>query len=137
MVLGLDRGGSCRGIAYRIAAADVLSELLLVWRREMVIGSYIPQWVKVFEGTQEFQAIAFVVNRDHSGYAGELPLETMINSIATARGQIGSCADYLVQTVNGLMTMGIKDKQLLRLRDQVIARQQALAVTSTQSEAIS
>ena len=137
LVLGLDRGGSCRGIAYRIAAADVLSELLLVWRREMVVGSYIPQWVKVFEGTQEFEAIAFVVNRDHSGYAGELPLETTINSIATARGQIGSCADYLMQTVNGLMTMGIKDRQLLRLRDQVIARQQVLAVNSAQSEAIS
>ncbi len=136
LVLGLDRGGSCRGIAYRIAAADVLSELLLVWRREMVVGSYIPQWVKVFEGTQEFEAIAFVVNRNNSGYAGELPLETTINSIATARGQIGSCADYLMQTVDGLMTMGIKDRQLLRLRDQVIARQQVL-VTSAHSEAIS
>lgn len=127
LVLGLDRGGSCRGIAYRIAAADVLSELLLLWRREMVIGSYIPRWVKVFDGKQEIEAIAFVVNRHHSGYAGNISLETTVNSIATAAGQIGSSADYLIQTVDGLCSVGIKDKQLLVLRDRVIAKQNILA----------
>lgn len=127
LVLGLDRGGSCRGVAFRITAADVPSELLLVWRREMVVGSYIPRWVRVFDGTQEFEAIAFVVNRHHSTYALDLPLEVAVDSIATAHGQLGSCADYLTQTVNGLMTVGIKDKQLLRLRDRVVARQQSLA----------
>ena len=127
LVLGLDRGGSCRGIAYRIAAADVLSELLLVWRREMVIGSYIPRWVKVFDGKQEIQAIAFVVNRHHSDYAGNISLETTVNSIATAAGQIGSSADYLMQTVDGLCSVGIKDRQLLVLRDRVIAKQNTMA----------
>ena len=122
LVLGLDRGGSCRGIAFRISAADVLSELLLVWRREMVVGSYIPRWVKLNDGTE---AIAFVINRCHSGYAGNVSLETTVNSIATASGELGSSSDYLMQTVNGLMTVGIKDKQLLLLRDQVIARQRS------------
>ena len=126
-MLGLDRGGSCRGIAFRIAAADVLPELLLLWRREMVIGSYIPRCVKVFDGTQNLKAIAFVVNRYHPSYAGNVSLETTVDSIATARGQIGSCADYLIQTVNGLIMVGIKDKQLLLLRDQVVARQQSPA----------
>lgn len=65
LVLGLDRGGSCRGVVYRIAATDVLPELLLLWRREMVVGSYIPRWVKVFDGTQGFEVIAFVVNRKY------------------------------------------------------------------------
>lgn len=126
LVLGLDRGGSCRGIVFRIAAADVLSELLLVWRREMVVGSYVPRWVKVFDGTQNLKAIAFVINRCHPYYAGNVPLKTTVESIATARGQLGSSADYLMQTVNGLMTVGIKDKQLLLLRDQVVARQQSI-----------
>ena len=103
LILGLDRGGSCRGIAYRIAAADVSSELLLVWRREMVVGSYIPRWIKVFDGTQAIEAIAFVVNRNYPHYVGNLSLETTVNSIATASGQLGSCADYLIQTVNGLL----------------------------------
>ena len=56
LVLGLDSGGSCRGVVYRIPAADVESELLLLWRREMVIGSYIPRWVKVVDGTDEVMA---------------------------------------------------------------------------------
>ncbi|HEY9727011.1 MAG TPA: gamma-glutamylcyclotransferase [Chroococcales cyanobacterium] len=123
LVLGLDRGGSCRGIAYRIAATDVPSELLLLWRREMVVGCYIPRWVRVFDGTQNLEAIAFVINRRHRAYAGNISLETTVSSIATARGELGSCRDYLMQTVNGLMSVGIEDKPLLRLRDRVVARQ--------------
>lgn len=126
LVLGLDRGGSCRGIAYRVAAADVVNELLLVWRREMVVASYIPTWVRVTDGEQVVEAIAFVVNRHHSGYAGNISFESTVNSIATASGELGSSADYLQQTVNGLATVGIKDKQLLRLRDSVTAKQQFL-----------
>ncbi len=123
LVLALDRGGSCRGIAYRIAAADVPSELLLLWRREMIVGCYIPGWVRVFDVTQQLEAIAFVINRHHRDYAGNISLETTVNSIATAIGEIGSCADYLIQTIDGLMAAGIKDKQLLRLREYVVARQ--------------
>lgn len=123
LVLGLDRGGSCRGIAYRIAAADVPSELLLLWRREMVVGCYVPRWVRVFDVTQQLDAIAFVINHNHRAYTGNISLETTVNSIATASGELGSCADYLTQTINGLMTVGIQDKSLLRLRDLVVARQ--------------
>ncbi|HEY9671983.1 MAG TPA: gamma-glutamylcyclotransferase [Waterburya sp.] len=125
LVLGLDKGGSCRGIVYRIAATDVPSELLLVWRREMLVGSYIPRWVRVFDGTQKLEAIAFVINRHHRAYAGDISLETTVNSIATATGELGSCAEYLMQTLNGLMSVGIQDKQLLRLCDRVLAQQNA------------
>lgn len=127
LVLGLDRGGSCRGIAFRIAAVDISSELLLVWQREMIVGSYVPRWVRVFDGEQEFKAIAFVINRHHRRYAGDLSIETTVNSIATASGHLGSCADYLMQTVNGLLNVGIKDKHLLVLYNRVVARQQLLA----------
>ena len=130
LVLGLDRGGSCRGIAYRIATIDVPSELLLLWRREMVVGCYIPRWVRVFDGKQNLEAIAFVINRRHRAYAGNISLETTVNSIATARGELGSCTDYLMQTVNGLMSVGIEDKPLLRLRDRVVAQQDNMASPS-------
>jgi glutathione-specific gamma-glutamylcyclotransferase len=128
LVLGLDSGGSCRGIAYRIAAADVYKELPLLWRREMVVGSYIPRWVRVFDSTQQLPAITFVINRQHRAYAGKISKETTINSIATASGELGSCADYLRQTVNGLTEVGIKDKQLLKLAQQVQARQNQLGL---------
>jgi len=110
-------------MSYRISAADVPSELLLLWRREMIVGCYIPRWVRVFDGTQNLEAIAFVINRRHRAYAGNISLETTVNSIATARGELGSCSDYLLQTVNGLIGVGIEDKPLLRLRDRVVARQ--------------
>ena len=89
----------------------------------MVVGCYIPRWVKVFDGTQRLQAIAFVINHQHRAYSGKISLETTVNSIATACGELGSCADYLMHTVNSLMSAGIKDQQLLRLRDHVIALQ--------------
>jgi glutathione-specific gamma-glutamylcyclotransferase len=123
LVLGLDRGGSCRGIAYKLDRQDLIAELLLVWRREMVVGSYHPRWVTVNDGVQKFKAIAFVVNRDHCCYAKQLPLETTINSIATARGHIGSSAEYLLHTVDGLIDAGIKDRQLMLLRDRVLSQQ--------------
>jgi cation transport protein ChaC len=123
LVLGLDCGGSCRGVVYRIPAADVESELLLLWRREMVIGSYIPRWVKVVDGTEEVCAIAFIINRHHPDYAGKMSFETTVNTIAIAKGELGSSAEYLMQTVKGLETVGIEDKQLLRLQEYVLTQQ--------------
>lgn len=124
LVLGLDRGGRCRGIVYRIAAADVWAELWLVWRREMVVGSYVPRWVKVTDGTETRGAITFVVNRKHPCYAHSLTQTQTVEAIATSAGRLGSCSDYLLQTVEGLLSMGIADQQLLRLRDRVLTRQE-------------
>ncbi|MBV6623688.1 MAG: gamma-glutamylcyclotransferase [Rivularia sp. (in: Bacteria)] len=125
LVLGLDCGGSCRGVVYRIAEKDVRSELSLLWRREMVIGSYIPKWVKVVDGTDEVMAIAFIINRHHPDYAGKITFEKTVNIIATAAGELGSSAEYLIQTVEGLKTVGIEDKQLLQLRSSVLEQQQS------------
>lgn len=125
LVLGLDRGGSCRGVIYRIAAAVVRSELQLVWRREMVVGSYTPRWVKVMNGKEFVHAITFTVNRNHSGYAGKLPLSLLVHQLATAAGSLGSCTDYLHQTVAGLAQEGIQDKYLLELCDRVAQAQAA------------
>lgn len=122
LVLGLERGGSCRGVVYRIPAADVAVELQLLWRREMIAGAYISRWVKVFIGNKIVDAIAFVINRQHPLYAGILPLETTIHTLATASGHLGSSRDYLLHTIDGLATMGIQDASLLALRDQVIAQ---------------
>lgn len=128
LVLGLDRGGSCRGIAFRIAATDIASELPLVWRREMIVGSYTPRWVRVSTEDREMAAITFVINRQHRRYTGALSNETVVNSIATAHGHLGSCADYLAQTVQGLLEAGIHDRSLLSLHQQVGKRQELLGL---------
>src|SRR5579875_1631626 len=72
LMLALDRGGSCRGLACRIPAAQARGELLLAWRREMMGGSYQARWVRAATADGPVRAIAFVVNRAHPRYAGKL-----------------------------------------------------------------
>jgi len=128
LVLALDRGGSCRGVVYRVAAASVRSELLLLWRREMVVGSYVPRWVKVFNGSHSVEAITFVMNHQHPVYTGKLPPSLVAHQIATAAGSLGTCADYLLQTIAGLKTEGICDRYLIRLCDRVTEIQRSVAL---------
>ena len=120
LMLGLDLGGCCNGVALRIPADQVRHELLLVWRREMAIGSYAPRWITARANGRKLSAIAFVVNHAHQYYAGKLPFETIIKILATAKGRFGSGADYLYQTVDCLGKHGIRDSYLSRLREQVM-----------------
>jgi cation transport protein ChaC len=121
LMLGLDFGGCCNGVAFRIAAKQVRHELTLVWRREMVIGSYAPRWITGrMTGGGKLRAVAFVVNHDHPHYVGKLPLDTIIKTLATAHGRFGSGADYLYQTVSCLADHRIHDAYLFRLRERVM-----------------
>jgi cation transport protein ChaC len=122
LVLGLDRGGCCRGVAYRLAAATARDELRLLWCREMVTGAYAPRWLRARGDAGEFRALAFVVNRGHSGYAGRLPFDTIVSTIATASGLIGSSADYLRHTCEGLARHGIRDDHLAAVHAAVFGR---------------
>ena len=127
LVLGLDSGGSCRGVTYRIAAHHAADELRLLWRREMVLGAYAPRWAKVDSGGETLRAVAFFVNRSHPNYAGKLPLETVIKALVGARGQLGTPAEYLLETVRGLIEHGVRDPYLLELRKRVLAVHPELA----------
>ncbi|MBE0626324.1 MAG: gamma-glutamylcyclotransferase [Burkholderiales bacterium] len=121
LVLGLDRGGRCRGVAYRIAADRTESELRLVWRREMLLGAYIPRWVQVSDGNTRLRAIAFTINRAGPAYAGRLPLETIVERLATCHGRMGPGLDYLVHTAEALRACGIEDRQLRELCERAHA----------------
>lgn len=127
LVLGLDAGGCCRGIVFRIRAEIARAELRLLWRREMVVGSYSPRWVGVTKGDQELRAIAFIVRRDHPSYAGRLPLETVLKTMVGARGYLGTPAEYLLKTTRGLLEHGIRDTYLMELRRRMIAMHPELA----------
>jgi glutathione-specific gamma-glutamylcyclotransferase len=127
LVLGLDAGGSCHGVAYRIAARHATEELRLIWRREMVLGAYVPRWVPIDSGGAAMRAIAFVVNRRHASYAGKLPLETVIRTMVSARGYLGTPAEYLLETVKGLIEHGVRDSYLMELRKRVLAMHPELA----------
>ena len=119
LVLTLEQGGSCRGLAYRLAADTARETLSRLWRREMSLGSYRPRWLECRTGADRFEALAFVVNRKCTGYAGKLPIETMVKAIATARGKYGSSADYLFRTEFILAEHGIRDENVIQLVHRV------------------
>ena len=125
LVLGLERGGSCRGVAFHIAPEAVAEELAIVWRREMLSGAYLPRWVEVHTAVGRVPAIAFAINHRHERYASFLAEDRVAEVIATASGWLGPCADYLVNTVDHLAALGIHDRPLERLRARVLARREA------------
>ncbi|WP_342760797.1 gamma-glutamylcyclotransferase [Azospirillum thermophilum] len=122
LVLGLDRGGSCRGIVFRIAAADVPRALDYLWEREMDNRVYLPKMLRVRlrdgrteAGEAAVEACCFVVNRAHHQYCGFLDETAMIERIAGCCGQRGPNIDYLANTVEHLEELGIRDTALYRL----------------------
>ncbi|HYZ63262.1 MAG TPA: gamma-glutamylcyclotransferase, partial [Acetobacteraceae bacterium] len=121
LVLGLDRGGACAGAAFRIAEECLEEELPILWRREMLSGSYRPRWVTVRDeaGAPFGQAIAFTIRRAGTYYAGQLAEDEIVRRLAQARGALGSSAEYLFQTRDGLRSLGIVDRRIERLAAQV------------------
>ena len=122
LVLGLDRGGSCRGVVYRLPSRTALAELHLLWRREMVTGAYEPRWLHVDCEGRRIVALGFVVRRQHTQYAGHLTIEAQADVIAVACGAFGSSADYLERTRVSLATHGVVDLYLERLAARVAAK---------------
>jgi cation transport protein ChaC len=122
LVLGLMPGGACRGVAYRLPSIAAIDELHLLWRREMVVGSYHPKWVSLETGGKPIHGLAFTVRRDHPQFAGELPIDEQARVIATACGHLGSSQDYLERTRVALVTHGIVDSYLERIAAEVAKR---------------
>jgi len=122
LVLGLMPGGACRGIAYRLPSPLAIDELHLLWRREMVVGSYVPRWVALDCADRRMVGLAFVVRRDHPQFAGGLTLERQADVIASACGHLGSSHDYLERTRVALAAHGVVDPYLERIAAAVRAR---------------
>lgn len=118
LVLGLDRGGTCRGVAYRIAPDDAASVLSYLRVRELVNGVYREQLspVSLQDGSHRtVRAITYIVERAHPSYAGAPQLSRQAFMIRGARGLSGDNLDYLVNTVRHLQQSGIRERDLERL----------------------
>jgi len=122
LMLGLENGGACRGVIFRIAEEAVESELDILWKREMFTGAYCPTWVTARHGGESVAAITFVINRENNRYAGRLPDDTVARHIATAAGPMGPCCDYLFETVKHLAELGIRDRRLEAMAGRVRAQ---------------
>lgn len=122
LMLALDRGGSCAGMLFRIPAAEARSELLLAWRRELFTGAYCSRWVTAITDTGPVRAATFVVNRAHPRYAGRLDEAAVAERLASATGELGSCAAYLNATLGALGQLELRDRGLERLQRLVAQR---------------
>jgi glutathione-specific gamma-glutamylcyclotransferase len=117
IVAGLDRGGSCAGVAYRIRPADVLAEFERLWQREMLLASYAPRWLncRLVDGSH-VQALAFVVRQDAPNYAGRLSEADIIEVFTRGGcGRYGTSLDYLVNCIVSLREHGLRDPHFERI----------------------
>ncbi len=122
LMLSLEHGGSCHGVAYRLHPKHVATELDVVWRREMLTMAYRPVWVTLRTPRGLEHAVAFAVNRAHERYVRELGEAATARYLATGAGPLGCCADYLFDTVSHLRELGIRDRHLEALERRVRAQ---------------
>ena len=124
LMMSLDRGGLCRGIAYRIPREDAWASLSQVWRREVTMKplGHAPRWLGAEIEGRRVPAIGFVANRQASSYVGRLRPEAVADILALACGHWGSGAEYLFNTVQKLEEHGIRDRNLWRLQALVAER---------------
>ena len=118
LVLGLDRGGTCEGIAYRIAPAQADATRRYLRARELINGVYRETHapVALIKGPhREVMALAFIAERAHPNYAGQLSPVVQGVLIRGGRGKSGANFDYLVNTLRHLAELGIRERELERV----------------------
>ena len=131
LMMALDRGGSCKGVIYRLPEDDLRAQLAKLLRREMTtkwppygerpLTTNAIRWINVTCGGEALPALAIVANPKGGAYAGRLGLDEVARTLATAAGHWGSCAEYLHNTVVHLEQRGIRDSNLWRLQELVAA----------------
>lgn len=119
LVFGLDAGGSCRGMAFRIPAPQVPDTMEALWKREMATGAYHPRWLACQTPHGNVQALAFVMNRNTEAYVRGLSMEQLVEIVSTARGSYGPCTEYVLETARALKQSNIHDRRLQVLVDHL------------------
>ncbi|SAL52323.1 gamma-glutamylcyclotransferase [Caballeronia humi] len=113
LVLALDRGGSCTGIAFRLAAEGAIEHLEVLWRREMAMASYRPAWLPcTLADGRRVEALAFVMRRDAASYTGKLADGVVRTVLGCACGRYGTTFEYVSRTVEALRESGMPDRAL-------------------------
>ncbi|MBZ9889312.1 gamma-glutamylcyclotransferase [Mesorhizobium sp. BR1-1-3] len=120
LVLGLDRGGSCVGLAFRVPG-DLRDEVMAYLReRELVTNVYLERLLKVrLDGGGTVDAVVYIVDRQHEQYAGALDAAHAAAVVRGAVGQSGNNEDYVLSTLEHLEALGIRDHWLEEVALQV------------------
>lgn len=124
LMLALDHGGQCRGVAYRLPEATLEAELHKLIRREMsmVPTAFPPRFIDTLTEAGPLRALTFAMNRKSGRYVADLSDAALADILATACGFRGSMAEYLHATVSHLEALGIRDRNLWKLQELVAER---------------
>ena len=130
LVLGLDAGGMCEGIAYRVARGHERRTHKYLRAREQVTRVYREAVRPIFlngDETAQVRALCFLADNTHPQYAGELPLTAQAHLVRRGRGRSGINTEYVANTVRHLVGMGLDEPQLRRLMPLLGVRSNMLA----------
>ena len=122
LVMGLDRGGSCLGVAFRVAPATAPTVLDYLRKRELITDVYNEKRLPVrLPGGRAVRALAYVAERRHAQYAGRLSPGALLAMVRQGNGAAGSNADYVRQTYQHLRSLGFDDALLRWLNGELAA----------------
>jgi glutathione-specific gamma-glutamylcyclotransferase len=127
LVFGLDRGGSCHGVAFEVAAADREAVLTYLRAREQISMVYheVVRPARLATG-EMVAALVYVANQGHEQYAGGLSFEETLAIIRQSAGEMGPNIDYVTATLKRLHDMGIRDRALERTVEALVAASDGL-----------
>jgi cation transport protein ChaC len=126
LVFGLDSGGLCKGMAFRVLKKNAESVIHNLDKREMVTGVYSPTWANIDLYSDELTrpikttAYIFVADTNHKQYAGKLSDDETIRLVQQGHGKSGPCIDYLQNTLDHLIKLGIDDPSLAGLVKKIL-----------------
>lgn len=118
LVFGLEEGGAVEGIAFYIASEHAVDVFAQVYEREMITAVYTPVWASCdfSDGTEEtVSALAFVANHGNEQYAGNRSEDEIVELVRQGHGKAGLCCEYVMNTVNHLRELDIRDEVLERV----------------------
>lgn len=122
LVMGLCRGGSCWGMAFRVDAARVRHALARLWKREMPRHVYAPRLLRVqLPSGRYVRGLAFLADPAHPAYVRELDLHGRARLVAQGIGQRGPCVDYIRNTLEHMNEVGVHDPHLERILRAALA----------------
>ena len=122
LVLGLDRGGMCRGVAFRVAAAARADTIAYLRAREQVTAVYREAVRRVEledEERRQVRALCYIVDRGHVQYAGRLTLAESLHYVRQGHGRSGPNRDYVLETVRALEALGYRETDLHLLAERL------------------
>jgi cation transport protein ChaC len=113
LVLGLDRGGACLGVAFEVDASLKEATVRYLRGREQATAVYLERTVPVTLDTGErVAALTYVADRLHRQYAGRLDRETTLKLVRNGWGKSGRNTDYVTETYDHLLAIGVRDTEL-------------------------